>query len=458
MSNKKEKKAMDMTRDPIGRSLLLFSIPLFAGSIFQQLYNTADLLFVGNLVGKTAAAAVGASSTLVNCLVGLFTGISVGAGVAVAQAMGARDKERVDKVMHTAAAFSIVAGILLTILGEAVSRGVLQILNTPENVLNEAVVYIRIYFLGMLPMIVYNVGAGILRACGDSKTPFWILAAGGVLNVFVDWLMIGPLHMEVAGAAIATTISQTFSAVAVCVVLFKGNGIVKMSISKIRFWKGHLGHILNLGLPAGLQSMLITLSNIVIQYYINGFGEDAVAAFSTYFRLESFAYLPVLAFGQAATTFAGQNYGAGKMERVKKGMFLAAGISMGCVVVIAFMLLGLGKTAVGWFVNDEAVIEIGLTIISVSFPFYWLNSLIEVLGGTLRGLGRSLTSMIIILATLCGSRIILLYILENRFHTVKALAAVYPITWALAVTALICALIKAFRKIESVLYPKNQIS
>lgn len=436
-----------MTKDPIVRSLVFFAIPLFLGSIFQQLYNTADLLFVGNLVGKTAAAAVGACSTLVNCIIGLFTGISVGAGVALAQAMGAKDKERADKVMHTAAAFSIVGGIILTILGVLVSRGVLKLLNTPENVLDQAVIYLKIYFLGLLPMIIYNVGAGLLRAAGDSKTPFWILAAGGVLNVIVDAIFIAVFRLGVAGAAIATTISQAFSAVAVCVVLFKGNGMIRLTLSKIRFWKGYLGRILSLGLPAGLQSMLITLSNIVIQYYINGFGEDAVAAFSTYFRLESFAYLPVLAFGQAATTFAGQNYGAGKMDRVKKGMILSAGISIGCVLIIAFSLLGLGRTAVGWFVKDETVIEIGLSIISVSFPFYWLNSLIEVVGGTIRGLGKSLTSMIIILATLCGSRIILLYFLESRFHSIRALAAVYPITWALAVIALICAAVHAFRSL-----------
>lgn len=456
MSATKTKKQTDMVKDSIAKSLILFAIPLFAGSIFQQLYNTADLLFVGNLVGKTAAAAVGASSTLVTCLIGLFTGISVGAGVAVAQAMGAEDQERMDKVLHTAAAFSLVAGIILTIVGEIIAKSILQLLNTPENVLPDAVTYIRLYFLGMLPMIIYNVGAGILRACGDSKTPFWILAAGGILNVFVDWLMIGPMHLEVAGAAIATTASQTFSAVAVCVVLLRGNDHIQMKLSKIRFWKGYLGRILHLGLPAGIQSMLITLSNIVIQYYINGFGEDAVAAFSTYFRLESFAYLPVLAFGQAATTFAGQNYGAGRMDRVKKGMLMAGGISMACVAAIAFTLLALGETAVGWFVKDEAVMQIGLQIISVSFPFYWLNSLIEVLGGTIRGLGRSLTSMIIILATLCGARIILLYILETRLHTIPALASVYPITWSMAVAAFIVVIIGIFKK-TNVSFGRNGI-
>lgn len=450
----KKKTPMDMTKDPIARSLISFAIPLFAGSIFQQLYNTADLLFVGNLVGKTAAAAVGASSTLVTCLIGLFTGISVGAGVAAAQAVGAGDLKKVDKVMHTAAAFSIAAGIVMTVLGEAAAESILRLLQTPENVMADAVDYIRLYFLGMLPMIIYNVGAGILRACGDSETPFRILAVGGFLNVITDALMIGAFHMGVRGAAVATTVSQTFSAVAVYVVLIKGNSVLKLKISRIRVWKGYLGTILQLGLPAGFQSMLITLSNIVVQYYINSFGEDAVAAFSAYFRLESFAYLPVLAFGQAATTFVGQNYGARKMQRVKKGMVVAGSISMGCVAIIAFGLLAVGSTAVGWFVKDESVIAIGMQIISISFPFYWLNSLVEVLGGTLRGMGRSLTSMIVILFSLCGFRIVLLWCMDHRWHTVKALAAVYPITWGLAVALLLAAVVVLLKKNRGI---KNNI-
>lgn len=438
------KNQMDMTKDPIGKSLVLFAIPLLAGSVFQQLYNTADLLFVGNLVGKTAAAAVGAGSTLINCLIGLFTGISVGAGVAAAQAIGSRDMEKADKILHTTAAFSIAAGILLTIIGEVCSRAVLEILNTPENVMEEALVYLRLYFLGLFPMLVYNAGAGILRACGDSRTPFYILAGGGILNVITDAFFIGILHMGIAGAAIATTISQSFSAAAICVVLLQGNDFLKLRISKIRFWKDHLLRILHLGLPSGIQSMMLTLSNIIIQYYINGFGEDAVAAFSTYFRLESFVYLPILAMGQAATTFTGQNYGAGRMSRVKKGMVLAGVISMACTAAIAFSLLGIGRTAVGWFVKDEKVIETGLSIISVTFPFYWLYSLFEVFGGTLRGLGRSLTSMIISLATLCGLRILLLYFLDGKFHSVRALAAVYPITWGITDAALLLAVFYAF--------------
>lgn len=446
MKHKKEVKMREMTAGSVAAPLILFALPLFFSSIFQQLYNTADLLFVGNLVGKTAAAAVGASSILVTCLIGLFTGISVGTGVAISQSIGAEKKDEADRLLHTAAAFSVAAGILLTIAGVVFSAGILKLLDTPENVMKDAVAYIRIYFLGMLPMVIYNIGAGVLRACGDSGTPFYILAAGGFLNVAADAFFIGVLGMGVRGAALATTVSQGFSAIAVVCVLVKGNGILKLQIRQIRIEKGPLKKILLLGIPAGLQSMIITLSNVVMQYYINGFGEDAVAAFATYFRLESFSYLPVLAFGQAATTFAGQNMGAGKYERIRKGAVIAGVISVASVAAIAFTLLALGPAAVGWFVKDEAVIAAGLEIIAVSFPFYWLNSLIEVLGGTLRGMGHSLASMLVILFSLCGSRIVLLYFLNSRFHTISALASVYPITWTLAVILLLIVLLRLMKR------------
>ena len=441
----KQKKIINMTEGRITPSLIAFALPLVAGSIFQQLYNTADMMFVGNLVGKTAAAAVGASGTLVTCLIGLFTGIATGTGVAIAQAAGAQDKEAAQKLLHSAAAFSVAAGILLTLVGEVAAQPILRLLNTPDAIMADAVSYIRLYFLGMFPMILYNVGAGVLRACGDSQTPFRILAVGGFLNVAVDALMIGALHLEVEGAAIATTISQTFSAVAVVIALMRGNDFLRLRFGQIRFHGASLKKILHFGLPAGIQSMLITLSNIVLQYFINGYGEDAVAAFSTYFRLESFAYLPVLAFGQAATTFAGQNLGAGQYDRIRKGTLTASAVSMLSVAAIAFTLLGLGPVAIGWFVKDEQVSRIGMQIITVSFPFYWLNSLIEVLGGTIRGIGRSLTSMIIVLISLGGCRLVIAWLIENHLHSIRALSAVYPITWTIAVILYLVVLVRYFR-------------
>ncbi|MGN0355086.1 MAG: MATE family efflux transporter [Muricoprocola sp.] len=441
-----KKKTTDMTNGGVAKTLLLFALPLFAGSIFQQLYNTADFMFVGNLIGKNAAAAVGAGSILVTCLIGLFTGISVGTGVVISQYIGAGDREEAQKIGHTAIAFSFILGIIMTIAGEVVARFVLILLHTPENILPEAIAYIRLYFLGMLPMIIYNVGSGILRACGDSKSPFYILAAGGFLNVLADWMMIGVFRLGVQGAALATTISQSFSAIGILWFLLKGNEHFQMRWKKIGVDAGALKKILMNGLPAGIQSMVITLSNMVVQYHINGFGSDSVAAFSTYYKLENFTYMPVLAFGQAMTTFAGQNYGAGKIDRVKKGAVIGTVMSGTVVAAAACFLLAIGHTSIGWFVKEEEVIQIGISIISVTFPFYWLNSFIEILSGTIRGMGKSLASMIIILLTLCGFRVLLLTILDGRFHDIRYLAAAYPLSWAAAVICLFAALCVLMKK------------
>ncbi len=435
--------------------MLLFSLPLVAGSVFQQLYNTADFIFVGNLVGKNAAAAVGASGILVTCLIGLFTGIAVGTGVVVSQDIGARNGESVRECGHTAVTLAVVMGILLTLVGELGAVAILKFMHTPGEIMPEAVAYIRLYFLGMLPMILYNVGSGILRACGDSRSPFYVLAAGGFLNVCADWLCIAVLGMGVRGAAIATTVSQSFSAVMILAFLLRGNQFFQLKVSALCVSRKSLGRILANGLPAGIQAMVITLSNMVVQYHINGYGTSAVAAFATYYKLENFTYMPVLAFGSAVTTFAGQNYGAGKMDRVRKGARVAAILSSLIVAALAFFLLAIGHTALGWFVKDEEVIHNGLLIIGVTFPLYWMNSLIEVLSGTLRGLGRSLTSMVMILATLCGLRVLVITILDLHFHDIRILATVYPISWGAAILCLYASCRMVQERAETLAAPDN---
>ena len=319
----------DMVNGSMGSSLFLFALPLFFSSLLQMLYNTADLLFVGNFVGKQAAAAVGAGGLLVTCLIGLFTGLSVGAGVAAAQAAGAGKWKRLENILHTAICTAVLGGTAVMLAGLLFSESILRVMHTPASVMEDAVSYIQIYFISMVPMIVYNMAAGILRAYGDSGTPFYILAAGGILNVLTDGLLVAVLHMGVRGAAVATVVSQSFSAVVVLYVLMKGKEMLRLKPGKLKISKEELGKILHLGIPSGIQSVVITLSNIIIQYYINGYGENAVAAFAAYFKLENFLYLPAMAFGQAATTFAGQNAGAEKYKRIRKGISLAALISGG---------------------------------------------------------------------------------------------------------------------------------
>lgn len=418
-----------MTEGNILRVFCLFALPLFFGSLFQQLYGTVDLLFVGNFLGKSDAAAVGASGILVTCLIGLFTGISVGAGVVAAQYRGAGNAEGVKLCIENALTAGFIGGIILTAAGLLFSYQALVWLNTPQKIMAKALTYIRIYLLAILPMVIYNMSAGILRAIGDSRTPFFVLAAGGILNVCMDALLIAVLKKGVAGAALATVLSQLFTAVASTACVVKKEGLLE------KRWElsgSMTKRIFVVGVPLGIQSMILTLSNIFVQYYINGFGEDAVAAFAVYFKVENLIYLPLMAFGQAMVTFAGQNYGAGKYGRVRQGAVSCNVLSAAVTGVIAAVILFFGKQVLGVFCSDGGVVEEGLKVIRVTFPFYFVYAIQEVTGGIIRGMGRTMQSMVIVIINLCVVRVILLKIFVSAFHSVSAVAAVYPVTWVLA--------------------------
>lgn len=440
---KEKKTEHSLTEGSIVKGFILFALPLFLGSLFQQLYGTVDLIFVGNYMGKTEAAAVGASSILVTCLIGLFTGISVGAGVITAQYWGARDEKNVRTSMENAIFLALAGGILLMIAGQLLADWALRALQTPESILAEALVYIRIYLLAIMSMIIYNMCAGILRAMGDSKTPFIVLAAGGVLNVLMDWIFIAFLGWGVAGAALATVVSQTFTAVYLLVHICRKENLLKQRWNIERKMSSK---IIKIGVPLGIQSMILTLSNLVVQYYINGFGEDAVAAFTVYFRVESMLYLPIVAFGQSIVTFAGQNYGAGNYGRIKKGAIVCNALSAAVIGALSAVILAFGRPILGIFCKDESVILLGLEIIGVSFPFYFVYAIMEVTGGLVRGMGQTIQSMVIVIFTLCICRIVLLKLFVDQFHSLKMVAAVYPVTWLLAMSAFIVCFVGVCRK------------
>ena len=428
------KKKIDLTQGSILTGFFLFAVPLFLSSLFQLMYGTVDLLFVGNFLGKTDAAAVGASSILVTCLIGLFTGISVGTGVVTSQFWGAGKEDRVLLCMENGLLLGAASGMFLTILGLFLSRQALIWLNTPEEIMEHALIYIRIYLLSIPGMILYNMSAAILRALGDSNTPFYVLAAGGCLNIFMDALFITVLRWGVAGAALATMVSQSFTAAVLVVRLLRQYGLWKVR------WqiKGEiLRRILKLGFPLGIQSMILTLSNLFVQFYINGFGEDAVAAFTVYFKVENLIYLPIMAFGQAMVTFTGQNTGAGKKERIRQGALQCNLFSAAVIFCISAVVLFLGRPILGLFCKEEEVIEEGLRIIRISFPFYFIYAILEVTGGIVRGMGKTLQSMMIVIMNLCVIRVLLLTFLVSSFHTVQAVAAVYPLTWALAAVSFV---------------------
>lgn len=425
-------KTNDLTQGSIGKGFVLFAIPLFLGSLFQQLYNTVDMLFVGNVLGKNAAAAVGASSILVTCLINLFTGVAVGAGIVISQLFGARKEQEMKEAVWIAVLAGIAGGLCLTVIGVTCSQAVLVKLHTPEAIIPDAVLYVQIYFLSAVPMVLYNMCSGILRAQGDSRTPFHALAAGGIVNVIMDAVFLIVLGWGVAGVAVATLFSQSMTAIFLLVHMLRYKVLTRQRLR----WD-LLGKIISVGVPVGIQSMILTLSNVVVQYHINGFGENVIAAFAVYFKAENLLCLPIIAFGQAMVTFTGQNYGAGRYDRIRKGILVCNGISAMVLVVLSWSALAAGKWILGAFCPDQAVIAEGLRISGVTFPVYFIYSLFEVTGGVVRGIGKSVPSMIIVIVNLCLIRILLLEIVDRTVHSVEAVAALYPVTWLLATVSFV---------------------
>ncbi len=425
-------KTIDMTKGPIFGPLILFMLPLIGGSVFQQLYNTVDFIFVGNFLDKTAAAAVGASATLINCTIGLFSGIAVGTTVVAARAIGAGENEHARKALHSSVTFGLIGGVVLLGLGIAFSPMILRLLNTPETVMPQAITYIRIYLISLPMLIFYNMVSGGLRAEGDSATPFKVLVICGLLNVGFDALFIVVIPLGVAGAAVATTLTQTLSAILIAVFASSKKRTLRLSFKKLGIDKDVLKNILRIGLPTGVQTIIITISNVFVQYFINDFGETAVAAFATYYKVENLIFLVILALGQASTTFAAQNTGAGNYRRIRKGSLIMLVFGSAVTICIAGVILLFSSFVFRWFMKDQEVIKAAISLAMVSFPFYWIYPAIEIFGGAIRSLGYSITSMIVIIVNLCAIRIGLLALFSNTIHTMQSLAAVYPITWATA--------------------------
>ena len=421
---------IDMTKGPIFGPLVRFILPLIGGSVFQQLYNTVDFIFVGNCLDQTAAAAVGASATLITCTIGLFSGISVGTSVVAAQAIGAKNREKAEKALHSSVTFGLLGGILLMVLGIIFAPALLRLLRTPETVIPQALTYIRIYLISIPMLIFYNMVSGGMRAYGDSRSPFLVLVVCGLLNVVLDALFIVWIPMGVAGVAIATTITQSLSALMVALLASRKSCELRLSARKLGIDGGVLKSVLRIGLPTGIQTVIVTFSNVMVQYYINDFGETAVAAFATYYKVENFIYLPIMAFGQASTTFAGQNTGAGQYRRIRKGTILQALFGAAVVGVLVLIFVSFPSSIVGLLMKDRTVVATTLQIALVSFPFYSVYPVLEITGGALRGMGKALTSMVVIILNQCVLRVALLAIFSAKFHTLPSLAAVYPITWA----------------------------
>ena len=422
-------KTLDLTSGPIARKLLWFALPLLGASLIQQLYTTVDILFVSNYLGAGASAAVGASVLLNSALVNLFTGISIGAGVVIAQAFGRKEEVQLSKSIHTSMMLGLIGGILLTIIGEVTGSAFLSAVNTPASIFQDALDYVQVFFLGLTFMLVFYMAAGVMRALGNSQTPMMIQLICGIIHVATNYLFI--MHMEngILAVAWSSVLSHVLAGVISVYYLLK-SGV--MSISKLAVDGPMTREIVRIGLPAGLQGVVVTLSNVFVQYFINGFDVTAIAAFTAYYRIELLFYMPLCALGQAMMTFTGQNVGARLYDRVKSGLRTTLIFGVAYSVALAAVLLYFGRETFGIFYSDPAVIDMGIKIIWIAFPFYFFYVFLETFADTLRGAGLSTVPMYIVLFNQCLLRTVILFGFMQLAHDIRLLAAVYPITWGTA--------------------------
>lgn len=418
-----------MTEGNIWRKIIFFSIPMILGNLLQQMYNAVDSVIVGNYVGSNALAAVGSSTSIINLLIAFSMGASAGAGVVVSQFIGAGNKKGVKISVHTALAIAIILGIILTAAGIIFTPTILKWMRTPEEVMRESVVYLRLYSAGLLFSVVYNMAAGILNAVGDSKRPLIYLGSASFLNIILDIILINWLKMGIAGAAVATNISQILSCILILMFLSKVPENYQLKFREIKIYKKMAGRIIKIGLPTAIQNTVISFSNILVQSSVNTFGAKAMAGFGAYLKLDGFNILPILSFSMAVTTFTGQNYGAGKTDRLKKGMW--AVVIMGVVYTLALgaIILMFSDFFMGIFTQDKEVMYYGIKAMKYFCPFYFLLSIMHGLGGTIRGTGKTVPPMVILLISLCLFRIVWIQFIVPKFNTIDIIYLLYPVSW-----------------------------
>lgn len=420
-----------MIEGSVVKNILFFSVPLILGNLLQQLYNTVDSIIVGNYVGSNALAAIGSSTSLVYLLIAFSQGVSVGAGVVISQRLGQRNKKGVQISVHTALALAGILGIILTVGGILFSKEILLWMNTPEEVLTDAVTYLRLYSAGMVFNVIYNMAAGILNAAGNSRRSLGYLAIASVTNLILDLVFIVGMKMGIAGAAIATNIGQMISCLLAIWFLVRTQTDYKVYLNKIKIHKSTAGLIIKIGLPTGFQNMVISLSNILVQSSVNSFGANAIAGFGAYMKVDGFNVLPVTSFGMAATTFVGQNFGAGKTERVKRGMWMTLGIGILYTITTGILLLIFSETIMHLFSNDPAVIAYGQQAMHFFCPFYWVLSILHALSGTVRGTGKSIPPMVVLLISLCFFRVLWVQFVMPNIASIEGIFMLYPISWTI---------------------------
>ena len=421
-----------MTEGPIARQLIAFALPLMLGNLFQQLYNTADSLIVGNFLGSDALAAVSSSSNLIQLMVGFFNGVAGGAGVVIARYYGARDIPRLQKTLHTMMAFGLAAGCLLTAIGVTLTPILLRLMGTPETVLPQSVSYFRTYFLGSMAFVLYNICMGALQAVGDSRHPLQYLMISSVINVALDLLFVGVLGWGVAAAAAATAISQTVSTVLCLIRLMHSDRDYRLSLRRIRFDLPALREILSNGVPSGLANCIISIANVVVQANINAFGAAAMAGCGAHTRIEGFAFLPDTCFNMALTTFVSQNLGARRYDRVKRGARIGLLSVMAVAESVALVIYIFSPRLIGLFSQDPEVIAFGVMHQRTMTPFFFLVAYTHAMAAIQRGAGHSAVAMLVMAVCWCVIRVPYVTLAAHLRPVLTSVYSGYPVTWALS--------------------------
>ena len=439
---------MDMLHGSLGDKIIRFALPVAATGILQQLFNAADIAVIGRFVGKEAMAAVGSNNSLIGLMVTMFSGIAMGANVVIARSTGQGNREGIRNAVHTSILIAFVGGLLMTVIGELLAKPLLHWLGVPEEIFREALRYIRIYFAGLPVIFLYNFESAIFRSQGDTRTPLICLTISGILNVVMNVFFVVVLHMTVDGVALATVLANLISSGLLLIMLMRSRSAIRVHWSGFSYQPHVIGSILRIGTPAGLQGMVFSLSNLCIQSAINSLGADVIAASAAAFNVEIFAYFVLNSFGQACTTFVGQNLGAGNMERCRRATRICMVQDFVFTAAISGVILLSGHALLRIFNTDPEVVRIGYIRILILISAELVNVVIEILSGAMRGHGQSLIPAIISLVGICGVRIIWVYTVFPFSKTFATIMAAYPLSWAITALVLVISYFMMMRKIE----------
>ena len=421
----------------IWKQLLLFFFPILIGSFFQQLYNTVDTVIVGHYVGKQALAGVGSTGNIINLWVGFFTGLASGAGVIISQYYGGGDRAGLSRSVHTSVALALAGGAVLMAVGLVTAKPSLELLHVQPEVMDEATTYITVFYTGLIPSLIYNMGTAILRAIGDSKMPLYVLIACCVVNIVLDLLFVVVFHWAVFGVALATVLAQVVSAVLIMLRLLRTADAYRVTLRQVRFHGPSLKKIVRIGLPSGLQSVMYAVSNMVIQSAVNGFGTDAMAGWAAVSRVDGFVWMVMGAFGISVTTFVGQNFGAAKYDRVLRGTRVCLAMTAGTILTLTVLELTFAVPILRIFTGDEAVVSLGVAFIRVWAPAYILFVFIEIFAGAARGVGEALLPTLITVFGVCVLRLVWIWCVLPLHRTPAMVAASYPVTWGITAAVFI---------------------